>query len=87
MSNSELIISVEDTGVGISKENLTRIFALGNFTTRGTVNEQGIGLGLTLCQEFVEKNKGHIAVESAPGRGSRFYFTLPVGLKTSPVLV
>ncbi|MDN3584458.1 sensor histidine kinase [Mucilaginibacter flavus] len=82
----ELMISVKDTGVGISEENLSRIFALGNFTTRGTVNEQGTGLGLMLCQEFVEKNKGHIGVESAPGKGSRFYFTLPIGITASPIL-
>jgi PAS domain S-box-containing protein len=87
VSHNELIISVEDTGIGISKENLSRIFALGNFTTRGTVNEQGTGLGLTLCQEFVEKNKGHIGVESTPGKGSRFYFTLPVGINARHVLV
>jgi PAS domain S-box-containing protein len=72
-----ITLSVEDTGIGISKENLSRLFALENFTTRGTVNEQGTGLGLMLCQEFIEKNNGTISVDSTLGQGSRFQFSLP----------
>ena len=45
---------------------------------RGTNNEKGIGLGLMLCKEFVEKNGGQIWVESIENQGSTFYFTLPV---------
>lgn len=76
-SGEQVTISVEDTGVGINKENLSRLFAQENFTTRGTVNEQGTGLGLMLCQEFIEKNNGTISVDSVLGKGSRFSFSLP----------
>jgi PAS domain S-box-containing protein len=71
-------IWVADTGVGIAAENIDKLFGTNNFTTRGTINEQGTGLGLLLCKDFIEKNKGKIWVESTQGEGSRFYFTLPV---------
>lgn len=74
----ECIICVADTGMGISKEDQDKIFSNTSFTTRGTANEKGTGLGLQLCQDFVEKNHGRIWVESEPGKGSIFCFTLPV---------
>lgn len=71
-------ISVMDTGVGIEKKVIEKLFKINNgFTTRGTENEKGTGLGLILCKEFVEKHGGEIAVESQPERGSRFYFSIP----------
>jgi len=72
-------IWISDTGVGIASENVDKLFGNQNFTTRGTTNEQGTGLGLLLCKDFIEKNSGRIWVESTPGHGSSFYFTLPVG--------
>jgi signal transduction histidine kinase len=53
-----LIVSVTDTGNGISSENMEKLFGNQTFTTRGTSNEKGTGLGLMLCKEFVEKNGG-----------------------------
>ena len=47
------------------------------YSTQGTLNEQGTGLGLIICKEFVEMHGGRIAVESEPGNGSRFKITLP----------
>lgn len=71
-------VVVEDTGIGIRQEDLSKLFRIDvHHTTRGTQNEEGTGLGLILCQEFVEKNGGTIWVESTYGEGSRFIFTLP----------
>ena len=70
-------ISVNDTGVGISEENIKKIFRIDTqFSTQGTANEKGTGLGLILCKEFVEKNGGKIRVESELGTGTSFIFTL-----------
>ena len=79
-SDSEnIIISVSDTGIGILPENLTKLFDIsGIFTTKGTADETGTGLGLLLCKEFVEKHGGKIWVVSETGIGSDFKFTLPV---------
>lgn len=72
-------ISVIDSGVGISDENLQKIFRIdSNHSTLGTCGEKGTGLGLVLCKEFIEKNSGRIWVESEPGKGSQFTFTLPL---------
>ncbi len=72
-------ISVADAGVGIRRENLEKLFAIGtNISTKGTFNEKGTGLGLILCKEFVEINKGTIWAESEYGNGSTFHFTVPV---------
>ncbi|MEZ4803836.1 MAG: tetratricopeptide repeat-containing sensor histidine kinase [Gelidibacter sp.] len=79
--NGKSLICVEDTGVGMSKENLNKLFKGNNFTTIGTKNEKGTGLGLTICKELVELNKGRIWVESTQNVGSKFYVELP---KTKP---
>ncbi|OOM77756.1 sensor histidine kinase RcsC [Clostridium puniceum] len=71
-------ISVKDTGVGIKEENIKKLFSIdSNFTTRGTQNEEGTGLGLILCKEFVERNGGSIFIESEYGKGSCVLFTIP----------
>lgn len=68
---------VQDTGTGISSENIEKLFAKKYFTTNGTANESGTGLGLMLCKDFLLKNGGNISVESELGKGSKFFFTLP----------
>ncbi len=74
----ELIISITDTGIGLTKENIDKLFRIDEyFSTSGTSGEGGTGLGLIICKEFVEKNKGKIIIESEPGIGSTFSFTLP----------
>jgi len=71
-------ISVADTGTGIKRENIDKIFKIGSsFSKRGTENEKGTGLGLLLCKEFVEKHGGQIWVESEEGKGSEFKFSIP----------
>lgn len=71
-------IDIMDSGVGIKDEDKTKIF---NFdvkhSTVGTANEKGTGLGLNLCKEFIEMNKGKIWFESQFGKGSTFKFILP----------
>lgn len=71
-------ISVQDNGIGISDTDIAKLFRIdSNPSTIGTSQEQGTGLGLILCRDFVEKNGGKIAVESEIGKGSKFHFTVP----------
>ncbi|MDM8549025.1 hybrid sensor histidine kinase/response regulator [Desulfobacterales bacterium HSG2] len=71
-------ITISDTGVGIKPENIKKLFRIdAHHSTLGTANEQGTGLGLILCREFIEKNGGKIWIESEVGKGSEFKFTLP----------
>lgn len=72
------VVNVIDNGIGISQEDIGKIFSIGiQYSTKGTANEQGTGLGLTLCKEMIERHGGSIWVESTPGTGSSFRFTLP----------
>jgi signal transduction histidine kinase len=79
-SNSNFIeIAVKDNEQGISLEAQHRLFHIaGNKSTTGIEIEKGTGLGLILCRDFTEKHGGEIWVESEIGKGSNFYFTLPV---------
>lgn len=77
-SHSEILVSVNDNGVGISKKIVQKIFRFEESrSTLGTQREQGTGLGLLLCKEFVLKHGGKIWVESELGKGSTFSFTIP----------
>jgi signal transduction histidine kinase len=72
-------ITISDNGVGISPEVIAKLFDISQlYTTKGTINEKGTGLGLLICKEFVEKHGGKIWVESKVGKGSDFKFTLPL---------
>ncbi len=74
----ELIVSVSDNGMGISEANREKLFKIDqSYSSPGTKNEKGTGLGLILCKDFVEKHGGTIWVESELGQGSIFYFTIP----------
>ena len=71
-------IVVKDNGIGISPEAQRRLYKIHSFhSTTGTNNEKGTGLGLILCREFIEMHGGNIRIESEPGKGSKFKFTLP----------
>lgn len=76
--DSSVVVEVKDTGVGMSPESLSRLFGSEIFTTPGTSNEAGTGLGLVLCKEFVELNGGSIWVTSELHEGTSFFFTLEV---------
>jgi len=72
-------ISVSDTGVGMPDEILQGLFQVGSRVKQpGTAGEQGTGLGLMLCKEFIERNNGNILVSSRLGVGSTFTFQLPI---------
>ncbi|MFH0843622.1 MAG: ATP-binding protein [Bacteroidota bacterium] len=73
------VISVEDTGIGIDEVGVSKIFRIDvNTSLIGNHHDKGSGLGLILCKEFVELNGGEITVESTPGKGSIFTFTIPL---------
>jgi signal transduction histidine kinase len=72
-------VEVEDNGKGISRHHQEKIFRIDeSFSSAGTRQEKGTGLGLILCKEFVEKHGGKIWVESEENQGSCFIFTLPL---------
>ncbi len=77
-NENKINISVSDTGTGIESEKLPQLFRIDSkFQRSGTSGEQGAGLGLLLCKEFVEKHGGTIWATSETGNGSTFTFTLP----------
>jgi signal transduction histidine kinase len=72
-------IKITDTGVGMTKNVKNKLFKIDECKSLpGTESEQGTGLGLILCKEFIEKNGGSIEVESELGEGSTFTIKLPV---------
>ena len=74
----KIMVSVKDNGIGIPKAVIGKLFRIDeNYSTRGTANEAGTGLGLMLCKELIERHDGEIWVESEVEKGSTFYFTLP----------
>ena len=77
-NNNFLQILIADTGVGIAKENAGKLLSNKHFSSKGTNGEKGTGLGLKLCRDFVQKNGGELWFESEVGKGSKFYFTLPM---------
>jgi signal transduction histidine kinase len=73
-----ITLHVWDNGIGISPENIEKLFNKdSNYTTAGTNNELGTGLGLILCKEFAEANGGYIRCESEIGKGTAFFVQLP----------
>jgi len=75
----ELVITVQDNGKGIEPDVLSTLFRIDvRHSNTGTNQEKGSGLGLVLCKDFIEKNGGQISVESEPGHGTLFMFSLPV---------
>ncbi len=75
----ETLFKISDTGIGIPAEELNKLFHIStNYSRLGTEQERGTGLGLVLCQEFISEHHGRIWVESEEGKGSSFYFTIPL---------
>ena len=82
LKDGELEFYVEDTGIGIEKEQLPHIFE--RFVKLNTF-VHGTGLGLSICQSIVEQLGGRIGVDSEKGKGSRFWFTIPGVIVTEEV--
>lgn len=76
--NRTMLICIEDNGVGIKGEVMSRLFKEENISTRGTLNEKGTGLGLMVCSDFMKRNDGSITATSIEGKGSKFCLVLPV---------
>jgi len=73
----QLVVSVEDTGVGIEEKNKDRVFEK-FFTQKGSLNPGGSGLGLAVVKDFVELHGGKVWLESSVGKGTRVSFTIPI---------
>ena len=77
--NSIAVIKVKDTGVGIKEDDIKKLFKVKeNYTTRGTNEEQGTGLGLIICYDFAKLHGGYIQINSKPGQGSEFEVVIPL---------
>lgn len=74
-------VAVEDNGTGIPEAEQSKIFSHLYYSTNGTQNEKGCGLGLPLSKEFIEQNKGTIRFVSTQGVGTTFYFTVPLAIE------
>ncbi|GAA5521816.1 adaptive-response sensory-kinase SasA [Fodinibius salicampi] len=77
-TGNEILFMVMDSGIGIPREKQEGIFSINSKSRAGTHNEQGSGLGLGLCKEFITKMGGSISVESEEGEGTTFVFSLPI---------
>jgi signal transduction histidine kinase len=81
-----LTVSVTDQGIGISAEDQEHVFErFFRAVPKGGTSPKGVGLGLFICRSLVEAHGGRIWVESRPGAGSTFCFTLPKLEETEPV--
>jgi signal transduction histidine kinase len=78
VKGGEVEISVEDSGIGIASRDFEKLFVRETlWSVNGTNNEKGLGLGLLLCKEFIEKNQGRLVVRSELSRGTTFTFSIP----------
>lgn len=81
-------LSIADTGVGMSKEVIDLIFSQNeHYTSLGTNNERGTGLGLMMVKDFIQKNNGLLKVTGVPGEGTRFDILLPLQPETTTELI
>jgi signal transduction histidine kinase len=78
ISNNQTLIEIIDSGIGMNQEALDKVFsATDHYSTYGTKNERGTGLGLLLCKEYIENGGGKIWIESKEGKGTKISLVLP----------
>jgi PAS domain S-box-containing protein len=79
IKDSQLHVSIVDSGIGIEKQLIDKLFKIDErISTVGTSGERGTGLGLQLCKDFININKGEIWIESTVDKGSKFTFSVPI---------
>lgn len=78
IENDEIKVSVKDQGIGISEDNFSKIFKRYYRVEGQDIHFQGLGIGLYISMDIIQRHNGKLWVESEPGRGSTFYFTLPL---------
>ncbi|HJV20183.1 MAG TPA: HAMP domain-containing sensor histidine kinase [Sediminibacterium sp.] len=76
-SATEAVIAIKDFGVGMTREEIDRLFSDSFYSTKGTAQEKGTGLGLKLCREFLQKSNASLSVTSQKNAGSTFFITTP----------
>ncbi len=81
--NDLIMVAVKDSGIGIAQKSLDKIFEKYHRVEEHAVQFQGLGIGLFVSYEIIQRHHGKLWAESQPGKGSTFYFTLPVGGKSS----
>ena len=79
LDKNNVLVQIQDSGMGMDIDQLEKLFIVKEAaSTRGTHGEKGTGLGLLVCKEFVEISGGRIWAKSQKGKGTSFYFTIPV---------
>jgi signal transduction histidine kinase len=78
VESDEIVVSVEDFGIGIAKEDIDQLFKRFFRVSKIAMKYQGVGLGLYIASEIIKKHNGSFAIESEPGKGSTFSFHLPL---------
>jgi len=68
---------VSDQGIGMTQEEIQKILQNGGLSRRGTANEKGAGMGLTLVREFTKIHNGELSIKSEPNKGSTFEVIIP----------
>jgi two-component system, sensor histidine kinase and response regulator len=80
IKDGKILIDIKDQGIGMSPDTIQKIFTVGNTNVRrGTANEKGTGLGLIVVKEFIEKNNGHLTIDSTENKGTVITFSLKKG--------
>ena len=78
LAGNEVLINITDSGIGIPKDKQEQLFTKFYRVEESSNRFQGLGMGLYICAEIIKRHHGRYGVNSEPGRGSSFYFTLPV---------
>ena len=86
-ADGQVYVRVKDYGIGIGKEHQQHIFSKFYRVEEAASRFQGLGIGLYICAEIIRRHEGTFGVESEPGQGATFYFSVPLSSKTEPETV